>query len=185
MSSNAPLIWAFDAASNTGVAEGRAGETPRLYSVRLVKEGDEIDDSAARAMRFLAEKFAVQRPDLVVIEAPLDFKSDGASNARTLKLLAAVAIGLGGCARLHQVRVRRPMVASIRKDFIGHGRLPGDQAKRMVQATCRALGWDFPNHDAADAAAVWFWGCKLLARDLAPAVDPVSLAALAARRAGP
>lgn len=172
-----PLIWAFDAASNTGVAEGYAGQTPRLYSERLVKEGDEIDDSAARAMRFLAQKFTIERPDLVVIEAPLGFKNDGASNARALLLLAGIAIGLGGCARLHGVRVRRPAVASIRKEFIGHGRLPKDEAKRLVQQTCRALGWAFPNHDAADAAACWYWGCKLLARDLVPAVDPVSLAA--------
>jgi hypothetical protein len=45
--------------------------------------------------------------------------------------------------------------------------LPGAEAKRRAFAMCKTLGWEPPNHDASDAAAVWHFGVLQVAESLA------------------
>lgn len=46
-------------------------------------------------------------------------------------------------------------VQTWRKHFLGTGR--PEHPKQATMERCRLLGWDVPNHDAADAAGLWAW----------------------------
>lgn len=174
--SNKPLIFAFDVASNCGIAEGYAGETPRLYSERLVKDGDDLDDSFARAIKFMARRLLADRPDVIIIEAPIPAAAmNGRTNAQTIAMLLGLASCMGGAARAKGIMVRRVNIGRVRKNFLGVGNLKGPEAKRRTVALCRALDWNPPNHDAADAAACWHLGCTMFAPDLAHRVEPLLL----------
>ena len=65
--SNAPLVLALDIATVTGVCEGRAGEAPRMYTMRFGNPGDEHEDAFERALRWIAERLQVDRPDAIFV----------------------------------------------------------------------------------------------------------------------
>jgi len=48
-----------------------------------------------------------------------------------------------------------------------------DAAKAATIAMCRLQGWEVENDDAADAAALWSWGCASLNPRLAPMTTPL------------
>jgi len=106
----------------------------------------------------------------------------GNTNARTLKVLYGLYGAIAGIARAKGIMVRGGNVRTIRKHFLGKGNLGSSEAKRMAMETCRILGWDPPNHDAADAGALWHWACAQVAPKLVPAVDPLSLQIAAKQR---
>lgn len=167
-------ILALDVASNCGVAEGRPGEVPRIYSVKFARPDDQLEDIFGRAVFWIAERLQVSRPELVVIEAP---PPAGAMHGNTNANAVATTLGLwavlSGCCRCKGIRVRSANIARVRKHFIDQGHLPGQEAKRRVMRMCRALGWEAPNHDAADAAAVWSWAVTQVAPGSAPNTKPL------------
>jgi hypothetical protein len=171
-----PLIFALDIASNMGICEGVAGERPRLYSERLVKEHDNEDDCFARAIKWVKRRTDLDLPDYVFIEAPIPAVAmQGRTNANAVAMLWGLAACIAGTFRARNIPVRRCNIQAVRKRFIGHGNLKGDEAKRQTVALCRALGWDPPNHDSADAAAVWNYGVLQVAPSKAPLVEPILL----------
>lgn len=168
------LIWAFDIASQMGVAEGYAGEKPRLYTVRLASTDDDLDDAFGRAVKWMAERLLVERPDRIIIEAPIPgSKKNGKTSARSVWLTVGLASCITGTAKAKRVPVRRANISSVRKHFIGIGNLPGDVAKPRTVRLCRALGWEPPNHDAADAGACWHWGCAQFDREHVQSIERV------------
>ncbi len=175
------IILALDLASNTGVAEGRPGSTPRLYDKRLRQEGDDYEDTWGRAIgwiadRLYAERDAVASGDLrVVVEAPIMTGMGGNTNADSLLVTKGLWSCCTGFARARGVMLRRVAVSTVRAAFLGNGRLDGDTAKRQARDTCRALGWNPPSLDAADAGALWWWACSQWAPDLTPPVHPLLL----------
>lgn len=171
-----PFIIALDVASNCGVAEGYAGETPRLYSERMVKDGDDHDDAYGRCISWMARRLLVDRPDLIVIEAPIPAAAmNGRTNADTIAMLIGMAACMGGTAKAKGIMVRRVNIQRVRKNFLGVGNLKGPEAKRRTMALCKSLGWEPPNHDAADAAACWHLACTDFAPKLAHLVSPLLL----------
>jgi len=169
-------IWGLDIASHTGVAEGVVGERPRLYTMHFVKEHDTHDDACGRAIAWVAERTSIERPDLVYMEAPIpNAAMAGRTNADTMALLFGLAASIGGTLRARGIPVRRVNIQKIRKHFIGVGNLKGPEAKRRTVALCKALGWEPPNHDAADAAAVWHYGVCQHNPRLAPHLGPLLL----------
>jgi hypothetical protein len=161
-----------------GVAEGRLGEVPRLYSVDLRREHDEHEDAYARALIWAAERFKIGKPDRVLIEAPIPASAmAGHTNANTTAMLFGLWAIMAAVAKARGVTVRRANIQAVRRSFIGHGNLKGDVAKRKTMQVCALLGWDAPNHDAADAGAVWHWGCGQIDPALTPRTEPLFLRA--------
>jgi hypothetical protein len=192
----APYILALDIATKTGVCEGRAGETPRMYSVQFGKPGDEHEDAFERALRWVAERLQVSRPDAIFVEAPIN---PGAFVGRydeergkvtmttnpdtTIRLMGLWAV-LAAAVRLKGIRYERVNVQTARKLFIGVGNLKGQEAKRRCYDLCTLLGWDPSNRDESDSACVWNWGVTKIAPRLAPVITPMMHAKVATTVAG-
>lgn len=150
-------ILAFDLASRTGVAFGRAGDIPRATTVDLGRARSEGARFAEilRATRVLLDRF---EPGLVVYEAPV-------GGPRTSHFLVAVAGCFVGQATLMGYSPVSVSIQSVRRHFIGcHPTAKSlgtskakarEQIKSMVIARCGALGWPVRNDDEADALALF------------------------------
>lgn len=175
------IIMALDLAGNTGVAEGRPGSAPRLYDAHLRREGDDWEDTWGRAIGWIADRLFVERAavsagDLrIIVEAPIFVGKAGARNANSELVTKGLWACITGFARARGVMVRRVHVSTVRAGFLGNGTMPGETAKREARRMCRALGWEPPSLDAADAGALWWYGCTLWAPKLAPPVSPLLL----------
>ena len=159
-------VLAFDIASKSGVCFGRAGETPRAWSVAFGKGSDE--DRFSKAIRMTAAYIAKFQPDLVAVEEPVGGRE---ANALLIGLCACVK----GEAARHGVRVVGYYPASVRKHFVGKALTARDfpalnrvAAKKAIKgaviARCKLLGWQIDDPDAADAAALWDFSCAMESR---------------------
>ena len=151
-------IVALDIATRCGIAIGTAGEKPVAYSVDLGR-GKSEDHRFSACLSLVSKLLAEHKPGLLAIEAPVG----GRETSHYLVGLVACARGV---AMNRGVRVETVTSAAARKHFIGHvpavRDFPGmtkDKAKieikRIVQARCRALGWDHDDLDGCDALAIW------------------------------
>ena len=182
--SRGPLILALDAASTVGVAEGRAGEIPRLYSMKFSRKDDEPEDVGGRAMAWFQERLTDLAPDVVYIEAPM---SPGAPGIKTSPSTTIMLIGLwyamASECKSRGFAVRSANVQTVRTGFIGSGRVVmpkgskqgegGKEAKRRVFAMCQMLGWAPTDRDASDAGALFWYACTRYAPDLAAPITPM------------
>ena len=156
------LIIGLDVAGNTGIAEGIPGSTPHLYSQRFLLEDDNPPIQAfGRATAWAARRYREINPIAVFVEATIP---DTALHGRTHHNAQMIKLGLYACltgiAVARGIPVFAVNIAKYRKAFTGHGGLTGADGKRFVRDQCRLLGWDPPDLDASDAAAVWSWGCS-------------------------
>lgn len=140
------MIVAFDTATKTGVAYGRAGETPRAYSVDLGKVAWERRFS--RILRLTRKVIEDHRPELVAVEA---FVGGPKANTDLSGLVACVMGEADRCG----VRVVSYYPATIRKHFLGGISNRREKIKPQVMARCRMLGWPSDDPDACDALALW------------------------------
>lgn len=159
-------VMAFDIATQTGVAFGPAGGTPRAVSVDLGKglpEGQKF----SRMMRMVDQFLTMHEPDLVVYEAAIG----GANSSQYLIGLVAC---LRGVAANHKLDAKPVYLASVRKHFLGKHLTAKDfiglnsyaakkQIKRVVVNQCRSLGWDVEDDNEADACAAWEYACVTMA----------------------
>ena len=152
-----PRILACDIATTMGVADGRAGETPILETVRLGGEGDSHLKICARALGWIAKRLTDDPPDIAYLEAPMPIGAAirGKSNARSIIRLNSLYGIIGGAVILKGLPVHEIDVRTVRQTFIGHANLEGGEAKRRCKAMCRLLGWTCNNVDEADAGALW------------------------------
>lgn len=151
------MILSLDLARQYGWAEGRAGEAPRFGSDRFAPTGAPVEDVFAGVIRQLAPRLAAFRPDVLVYEAPSLFQlRDGKSNPATAECLLGIPAIVQGLAKhLGIHRVYKAQTSSVRKHFLGNGRMPRAEAKKAVVAECRRRGWDVRNDDEGDACAIW------------------------------
>lgn len=172
------IILALDLASNTGVAEGRPGGVPHLYDADLRREGDDWEDTWSRAVGWIADRLYLERSAVeasefrIIVEAPIFAGAQRAKNANSELVTKGLWACITGFARARGVMVHRVHVSTVRAQFLGNGKMPGEAAKREARRVCRALGWSPPSLDAADAGALWWYGCNLWAPQSAPIVDP-------------
>lgn len=148
------MILAFDLATNTGVAYGRPGERPTMESINLgVSQGQRFAQAVLMTRRLCRSV----KPDFIVVEAPMAAGGGGVA-AR-----AELAMGIRGCvigmAFLESISVSQYAASTVRKHFIGHGRMARKEAKRATLMRCKQLGWNPLNDDEADAAALWDLAC--------------------------
>ena len=170
---SAPVIWALDVASETGIAEARVGELPRFYTQRFAHDGDEHEDVFGRALLWLIERLQVDRPDAIYVEAPLSPGTYGQTNATTTVRLIGLWATLAAAVKVKKVRYCRAKVQTVRSAFLGQGNLEGKEAKRRAGEMCRLLGWAPNNHNEADAGAILWWASTKEAPHLAPIITPL------------
>lgn len=189
----APLILAMDISKTcTGIAEGRAGSTPRSYSIK----GKDFDTTGAVCQlgKWLIEKTAVDPPDFIYFEAPLHMGAFGnwdpdeqrikaTSNPDTVITLAKMVGVVEFVASMRRIPARAANVHSVRKDFIGP-RCKGPEAKRRAFEMSKLLGWDPKNRDEGDSLAVWHFACLKVAPHSAAIITPMMQSKIASSIAG-
>lgn len=155
-------IIALDVASVTGICVGDSGADPRAWSVDLGK-GRSEDARFSQALRMTQGLIEHHSPDLIAIEAAI-----GGKNASAF--LIGLVANVRGCAFNWGVKTVQVYPATVRKRFLGKAKTSRDfphlkqaaakiEIKKEVAAQCRAIGWDVPDLDSADAAATWDWAC--------------------------
>jgi len=160
------VIVALDAARRTGFAIGAPGdERPKLGTRRLATdETDEPVDVFRRADRWFGRLLAEVKPVALVIELPIPPSNVwGATNFATSVILIGLFAIFIGKAAAADVRIVEAPINAWRKYFLGIGDLKGDDAKRASERQCRILGWEAVDHNAAEAAGIWSWGCTHVA----------------------
>jgi len=161
----APKIAALDIATSTGFACARLGEPPRAGSVRFgIVSRDPPDQVFAAAIDWAMEFFAREAPDLLILEAmlPPDAMPNKTSRQVRDRLAGLHGIMLGCARRAGVGEIATVTVGDIRRHFIGDGKLKRNAAKREVIRRCLQLGWPADDDNAADALAIWSYGCALL-----------------------
>lgn len=153
-------IIGMDVATQCGLAVGSSGRDPQCWSVDLGK-GMSEDFRLSEMLKLTHGLIATHEPDLIVIEAFIGGKN---ASAYLIGLVACAR----GCAANRGIKTVMVFPATVRKHFLGKALTTKDfpglkQAeakiaiKERVAAQCRALGWEVPDLDAADAAATWDW----------------------------
>lgn len=185
------VVIGLDLAGLSGVAEGCPGEKPNLTIKRFRKPQDAHHETFGRAIGWIADRLTAPRHIAgrfygpgeaieagllrVAIEAPIMTFTSGDTNADALLVTKGLWACVSGFAHRRGAMVMHASVSTIRKGFIGNGRVPGATAKREAKRICHALGWEPPNLDAADAAAVWWHACSQWAPERTPDVRPLFL----------
>lgn len=180
-------ILAIDAATRTGTCEGVPGRLPRLSTENFRQApADGPEEIFARATFWLADRLRENPPTLVAIEQPVPPSAAwGATNHQTTIITIGLYGIFVGIARCKSIQVLHAPINSWRRYFLGKGNLKGDVAKRQAVALCRHLGWDAPDHNAAEAAGIYSWACSQIAPALAPRIEPLfAQASRELRRAG-
>lgn len=164
-------VVALDIATSVGIAVGVAGGNPKAWGKSLGKKSDEsrLFSNALLLTDLLIEQF---RPDVLVYEGAV-------GGTRTSHYLVGVIACVRGAAARRGVPAHGYNIGAIRKHFIGKhitsAQYPDlkpsrrklqarTDAKSAVRARCRQLGWGDLSEDAADACAVWDYGCAMLSR---------------------
>lgn len=154
------IVLALDIATRTGFAVGAPGRQPENSgSLRFV--GDDHEAIFADALKWCAGMLRTYHPHIVAWEAPIavSFKR-GFTNVNTTKILYGLPAVFGATARLLGIAdVREVPVQTIRRVFLGNGRIKKAVAKRLVMRECRARGWEPVDDNEADALALWSCVC--------------------------
>ena len=137
------------------------GAADHVFDRTLVKVSESI--------RELARLIKAKR---VVIEAPLLLNDSHHGADITVKLMQLTGAMRAAAARSGCI-VTLVAVSTVRKHFIGAGRLPSNQAKAAVQARCDQLGWPYIDDNQADSAAVWSWGMSTFYPKWSPNSTPL------------
>jgi len=148
-------IVALDIATKSGVAVGSAEGKPEFATEDFSACGSQYAQFSMA--RIWARNLIKQhQPDLFALEAPI-------VGAGGMQNRALILIGMRACIAAAAfdagVRVEEYAVATIRKHFLGNGRVPSKQAKAMTIRECEARGWKVRNDNEADAGAVWELAC--------------------------
>lgn len=146
-------ILAFDLAGSTGVAVGPSSGKPVCHTEKLGPPDSTHGQRFVQLLRVTRRLLREHEPDAVVIEQAIAANAPGSQSRvqlamgyRATVLIACFDVGL----KPHEYAV-----SSIRKHFLGHGRMPGQAAKEAVFGRCCKLGWKVENDNESDAAALW------------------------------
>ena len=162
----------------TGFAFGGPGDGVPRGGVWKLPGADELvfDRTLSIVAESLSALAKMLKADHVAIEAPLLMVGPN-HRAQTAMVLIQLTGALRAAAHRAGCRVHLISVQSARAHFIGHGRLPRDEAKAAVQARCKALGWPFADDNQADACAVWSLAMARIYPKWAPQTGPLFAAA--------
>lgn len=158
---SAGTIFALDLGTRTGFAFGPIGDVPRSGTVILKDRKEPRAVACGNLIAWLNEKWSVERPTLVVTEAPFSLQAfkDHANAETTVRMTFALhGIVEGMCAR-YGVEHEEFHPATIRKHFLGVARMgTRAESKRAVVQRCHVIGYmpkDCVDDNRADALATW------------------------------
>jgi hypothetical protein len=159
-------IVALDIATTMGWAllDDRTPERPFLGSIKFPSDPDEVGRAAENMRKFLADRHAMHGGLLhIVFEAqhvagtkkttlPDGSKVEtGGMNMKVLARLLGLAAMAEWFAHVVGAKCYKVEIATWRKHAFGNGRMKRQESKERAMEECRALGFDPPNHDAAEA----------------------------------
>lgn len=159
------IVLAFDLATNTGVAVGDSRDkAPHFWSEKFGEGRDGQGVKFSQCMDLTNRLIRQYRPDLITVEGALAQGGGGA--AARIQLAMGLRACVLGVADMRRVPVAEYAVSTIRKHFIGHGKLERKQAKSETIHRCKMLGWDVANDNEADACALWDYA-RMMQRGIA------------------
>lgn len=160
-------VGALDLSSKTGhAAWNGTAERPVLGTKTLVGWQYDVGTMLEFWRRWLGDWIRTHQPEYVAVEAP--FIPDHGGGDVILKQAGLFAFTMWAFKSAN-IRAEQVHSASWRKHFIGCGMLdrrdsrvqrgekPGEAMKRLAVMRARALGWDFPDHNAAEAGGILTW----------------------------
>src|SRR5262245_51731453 len=159
-------ILSLDVATTTGWARGRLDAVPTSGSVRFgARANAAADDIFASALVWAQQIFAREpRPDMLIIEELLPPDINHGRTTRAVRDRLAGLHGIMRAAARHAgiAEITSVSVSAVRAHFISNSRAPRVVAKGQTLRMCRLLGWPACDDNAADALAVWSYGCALV-----------------------
>lgn len=167
-------ILFLDVATRSGWCEGTPGEKPQHGSHRFAPEGSSPEAVAAGAIKWLGQRLAAFKPNVIVVEAPLDPRVMGRkTNINTAQLLLGLPLVLGGVAHLSGVYdFRSARADDARMHLLGY-RPKRDDAKRVIIDRITALGFTPQDDNAADAICGWLFACSIVEPKVAALSTPL------------
>ncbi len=148
------FVLALDVAQKMGVAEGRPGEVPRLTTVDFGTT--DLHRFYGSLTQWMASRLIDGAPDLIAIEAPIAPSAafGYTSHDTTMTTIGGFGI-LIGIIVCKSIPFEVVPISTWRKHFLGKGNFPSKIAKAMAIDRCKLLGWDPPDHNAAEAGGIW------------------------------
>ena len=110
----------------------------------------------------------------MVIELPIPPSNVwGNTTFATTTILIGLFAIFTGTAKSHKIPVIEASIQAWRKYFIDAGRIKGDDAKRAAMKRCQMLGWNAGDHNGAEAAGIWAYGCSQIAPEALRRIEPL------------
>jgi hypothetical protein len=161
-------ILFLDLATKSGFADGEPGKKPYFGSMRFAPEGAGSGAIFGGCFKWIAERCQTFKPKTIVYEAPLDPRHVGPKTTRdtAMRLIGLPAVVEAAAYLCGVWDVREARADDVRLFLLGM-RPKKDEAKRLVMAKLRALGYDVDGPDAADALAGWLYACSIIAPGVA------------------
>lgn len=159
------LILGLDIAGRTGITIGAVGERPEILSKRFrIDENEPLQSSCGRAVAYMAQLLKNTPPKAIFVEALIPeniLLSKGISNHLSQNVRVGLWGAVTGVATAKGVCVFAVSVHRVRTMVLGqrHGIKGGDLQKKAIFQWCKEKGWDPPDLDGSDSAAIWFYGC--------------------------
>jgi hypothetical protein len=163
-------LFCLDLGQRTGFAVGAAGSLPVSGTVVLKKPTEPAAVALGNLLEFLRERWTAERPDLVVIEAPLSIAAMARLNnaEETMLLLHRLAGVVQAMTQRFAIRLVEVNSATARKHFMGRGSAgTREETKRAVVSRAVMLGYlprGCEDDDRADACCVFDWAAATLCR---------------------
>jgi hypothetical protein len=163
-------VLALDCATRTGYAHGLAGQPPRSGAVRLKRPDEPVQVAWQNAGFFLRDMFVMDKPDLLVIEAPMHPAGQKSPDAVVLQWGVVAVVSF--IAKAYDIRLEEVNAQTVSKHFTGKARWSaqegGRKAKKLATVQrAKLLGYlpeDCADEDRADACAVFDFACARWAR---------------------
>ena len=168
-------VLALDLATKTGWAIGAPNDkAPRFGSLRFAREGHSMAAHFAGCAQWLKDITTVERPRLIVFEAPLapSFMT-GHTNTDTVRWLMGLTAIVEATLYGKGFDVREATVSNVRNFFLGTNRIRSADAKLATKRRCVELGWNVGDDNAGDACALWLYQCALLDPTIAVRYTPL------------
>jgi hypothetical protein len=149
-------VLGLDLSSHVGWAWGARGDRiPRTGVWDLPPPAVDIGRTFAAFENELLDRFTLEKPALVVMEAPLP--PSGQTHPLTMRLqIGLAAVTACACYRW-EIRLEERPASTVRAKVIGTGRFAKGQAKPIVFRWARDFGIPVADHNAADAAVLWLY----------------------------
>jgi hypothetical protein len=154
-------ILALDLATMTGYARGLVRGVPDCGTVNFAGRDGASDNAIfGNCLQWLSGVLQPEpRPSLIIVEEMLPPQAmQGETNTAARDRLAGlhgIVRAVAYCRGIYDIKT--VSVLAVRKHFCGTSRA----GKDGVREQCQRLGWPVTDHNSADAAAVWDYGCAL------------------------